>query len=198
MIVQHWAAIAAEICARWPEASFPKSSVVLYGRELADLDAAHVQAAVAAWDRDGNRFPPTAGQLRQKILELDADAPPWVEAFRWIQRLAQTGWGGPYYGPRWGETVQRADAMLHEMPDSVRSFIEAAGRQQIVMNLHEGGDGEARLRHKWEAYVQRTVRDASMAGLDGGGLRAIGRVNSEPRQIGPALQAGLVALEEAS
>jgi hypothetical protein len=177
-----WTEIAAEIRARWPEATFPKVTVTVYGNDLEDLDAVHVQAAVRAHDRAGERFPPTAGQIRKMVVELARDDPEWADVFRALRKLNSAGWGGPYHGmseDRWGP-------MFEALPDAVREFARACGPTQVYAGFQEEGGGEARLRDKWAAFVQRAKRDAGLVGLKAPGLPAVERANGELRQIGQA------------
>jgi hypothetical protein len=178
MTWEEWLLNAAELRARWPEATFPQASVVVYGNDLADLDAAHVRAAIVAHDRAGGRLP-TAGQIRAKVIELTRDDPQWTEALRACRRLISAGWGGPYhrhYEAEWS-------AVLERLPAAVREFAETVGSAQVYAALNETeSGGEARLRDKWREWVARQVRDAGLVGLEAPGLPAVERLNSRPRR----------------
>lgn len=182
MTWEHWVEIAAELRARWPEATFPKASVVIYGKDLEDLDAAHVRAAVVAHDRDGERFPPTAGQIRARVIELARDDPEWSDVFRGLRRLVGAGWGGPYHEIR----AYRWEPILDALPDPVRAFARSCGPSQVYAAMNEEGGGEARLRDKWKAFVGRASRDAALVGLEAPGLAAVDRANGDLQQIGRA------------
>jgi hypothetical protein len=180
MTWEQWLEIAAELRARWPEATFPKTSVVVYGNDLEDLDAMHVRAAVVSHDRAGERFPPTAGQIRDRIVELARDDPEWADAFAALQRLVRAGWGGPYH--RISE--RRWQPALDALPDAVQAFARSCGPGQVYAAMQEAGGGEARLRDKWHAFVRRARRDAGLVGLEAPGLAVLERVNGEPRRLG--------------
>jgi hypothetical protein len=177
-----WTAIAAEIVARWPEATFPKVTVTVYGHDLKDLEAAHVRASVVAHDRAGERFPPTAGQIRQMVIELARDDPEWADVFRELRRLNAAGWGGPYHQL----SERRWASKLEALPDAVWDFARACGPTQVYAAFNEEGGGEARLRDKWAAFVRREKRDAGLVGIEAPGLTAIDRANGDLRQIGRA------------
>jgi hypothetical protein len=188
VIWQEWLEIAAELRARWPAATFPKASVLVYFKDLEDLDAVHVRAAIAAHDRAGDRFPPTAGQIRSRVIELTRDDPEWTDALGGLRRLVGAGWGGPYHAI--SESTARGTGawrpILDALPDAVRAFAAACGSSQVYLAMNEEGGGEARLRDKWKAFVGQAKRDAGLVGLEAPGLSALERINREPRQIGRA------------
>ena len=199
MTRSEWMEIAAMMAANWPHRPMPDAALAKYFADLKDFDAADVQAAAEALYRDGREFPPNGAQIRARLLEHDEDAPDFADALRWLLKLAMAGYTSPYYGERFPRTVARCDAVLDAMPTMVRDFALDAGRAQLIANLNDPDNGEARLRWKWEQWQRRRTRDVNLIGLPGG-LGAVGRVNGgEPRRLdmGAALRA-LPGGEEAS
>lgn len=64
----------------WHNAAIPQAAFAAYYGELRDLPAPVVSASVEALIRDGSPHVPLAGQIRRKAVELELDAPPWVNA----------------------------------------------------------------------------------------------------------------------
>jgi hypothetical protein len=53
----------------------------IYAAVLEPFEAALVTAAVQTMYYDGDRFAPTAGQIRKRVADLADDAPDWDEAW---------------------------------------------------------------------------------------------------------------------
>lgn len=186
-----WLEIAAMMAANWPHRPMPDASLAKFYADLKEFEAADVQAAVEALYRDGREFPPSGAQIRGRLLEHDDDAPDFAAVYGWLMKLGMAGYTSPYYGDRFPRTVDRCERVLASMPAAVRDFVLATGRAQLIGNLNDPDNGEARLRWKWEQWQRRRTRDQNLIGLPGG-LGAVGRVNGgEPRRldVGAALRA---------
>lgn len=199
MTEAQWLRLAAELRARWPEATFSRASEVVYGRELADLDSQHVAAALAAHDRDGERFPPTAGQIRKRVVELAADAPDWSMVQRTIGRACS--FSSRRFAVGEGFVDDRA-AFLSEQHPLLAAFVERVGWAEAQWaaagDVEDGRIAEAQVRTKWEQFRGRAMREAGLVGLPDGGLATLARVNREGglSQLGAALSRALPAGHE--
>lgn len=96
MRADEFAPIAAAMQARWWAFPIPTAALDQYLVDLRDLDAAKVAAAVDALSADGLRNPPTPGQIRRRIAEIELDTPSWGAA-----RAALVAWRAD--GPRRAE-----------------------------------------------------------------------------------------------
>lgn len=182
MSPQEWREIAKRVIAKWPHQPPPPASLAESFNALSDLDAGQVMAAVESFYRDGREWPPTGGMLRQRVVELQLDAPEWAEALKWLKRYAQTGTINPAYGSR---EIYRAKGagVLAAMPARVAEFVEALGDRQLWEASEQDGGGEARLREKWLAHSRRQQREGALAGLPDSGLATLERVNGDYQRL---------------
>lgn len=178
--------LVAEVNARWPHAPLPSSTVAIWTHELADLPMDHARAAVAAHDRAGERFPPTAGLVRKLAVELENDLPDWAHV-----------WGEVMAAIRAGFHASRQPPPDHWSTPLIATFVRDVGWRQLCL---EGYDTtfSAQCRDKWRALADRVGRDASLVRLPTAGLRRLERVNGEPRRLEAALRHELPAGEPES
>lgn len=180
--------------ATWGHSPFSLDTAALWWDELNDLPYEVLEATVRVMGRDeGREHAPSAGAVRRRAVELTLDPRPWGTAQRWLKAYVGTGYhapGDPMPGRR--EEALRVKA---KMPPLVAGFIDAVGGGVIYETWSDGGNGEARLRTKYEAYVKDAVDSAVFAGLDVPGLARIERANqtATPVPIGHAIRAALEA-----
>jgi hypothetical protein len=197
MKASEWLKIVGAIADRWPHASLPESTVTQWGRDLADLPGVQVAAGLESLYRDGREFPPNAGQIRQRVAELAVAAPDWHEAHEALHRIARLEeWtiGDSHEEERDGVPVVIVDSEVRPRDDAlaaahplVRAFYEAIGQAGVLAGT-DGGNDEARLRQKWEAFVKRATRREAYRGIPAGGLRELEAIEAEPRQLGEAVK----------
>lgn len=186
-----WREIAKRMIAKWPHQVPSQASLAECFDALGDLEAEPVMVAVESFYRDGERWPPTGGMLRQRVMELALDAPDWGEVFRWINTYVRTGVCNPSYGD-FDSYVAAAERLLGQMPAAIAAFIRSVGTRQLYEASEQEGGGEARLRDKWLAWSGRQTREAALFGLPSGGLRALERVNRRgPVELGVVLRDAL-------
>lgn len=186
-----WREIAKRIIAKWPHQVPSQASLAESFDALGDLEAEPVMVAVESFYRDGERWPPTGGMLRQRVMELALDAPDWGEVFRCINAYVRTGICNPVYGGF--ESYQaRGEGQLERMPTAIAAFIRSVGNRQLFEASEQEGGGEARLRDKWLAWSGRQTREAALFGLPTGGLRSLERINRRgPLELGVVLREAL-------
>lgn len=193
MVESEWLEITARLSERFPHADLPVATLRRWGADLADLPGVHVSAAVETLCREGLRFAPNSGQIRQRAVELALDAPEWAAVLDTLRRLIKVS-AVAVDVAAWeaGADEVSADAVAYprnaaaarEHP-MIAGFIAALGWDQIEPGL-DGGNEEARLREKWARYVAASVRAESFVGIEPGGLRELERINRDggPAQIG--------------
>lgn len=207
MNISEWLDIAADIRDRWPHSDLDEDALKRQGEDLSDLPGAHVRAAVEVIARGDREFAPSAGVIRKKVIELRLDAPPWAEVLNQLEELQEVP-QTKLMGFKWVNDTEvqvltahpRAEALKREHP-LIAGFVETVGWKQIDRGLHAGGNDEARLRQKWDAYRKGVERDAEVAGLEPvEGLPALERVagrDGQPARVGSVLDRVLGSLAEA-
>lgn len=185
-----WGEVCTRVSVLWPQRAWPDATAALYFAELRSFVCDDVLAVVGLFSREGREWPPTAGQLRSHLVDLDLDMPDFLEVQRLVNRLLADGYGGPYFGL--SGSRERCGATLAQFPEQVRAFLDAYGAQELYATMLDSHNGPARLRMAWEQYVKRCQKDAALVGLPGS-LKAIQRVHSDPKRIGVALRKALPA-----
>jgi hypothetical protein len=72
---------------RWPHAALDADAFPVWREDLADMPTEEVGAAVRAWARAGERFPPTSGWVRSEVERRAQTGPPsFDEAQQWVAR----------------------------------------------------------------------------------------------------------------
>lgn len=200
--------IAAAMQSRWFAFEIPDSALVQYVADLVDLRADDVAVAVASLgDRER---PPTSGQIRRRVVELQLDAPTWTEAraaiARWragseARSVAASDWVCPA-GMCDGSSfvIEDTDARncecrplwlarlrgLAELPVLVAEFVGVDGQlaNHEADALLEGDTTlEAQVRARWEQFVRRIVDSRMLAALPAGdGLRRVEAARDEDGQ----------------
>jgi hypothetical protein len=72
--------------AHWHQNETPPTAYEIYAHELRDLSFEHVQSAVLALARDGERWMPYAGAIRRKVVVMQLDPPAWSVAISDLSR----------------------------------------------------------------------------------------------------------------
>jgi hypothetical protein len=176
MTAHEWVDIARRINANWPHRQLPKATLAKYFDDLRDLPAQHVAAAVEVLHREGREWPPTAGQVLQKLAELSVDAPEWPFVARRLRRVAAF----PANVIRAGRTVDARAERLKAEPPLLQAFVEHVGWQEIAACPEDDRIAEAQLRTKWERFAARQHRDLALTGLPSAGLPALERIARRP------------------
>jgi Loader and inhibitor of phage G40P len=176
MTPQEWLRVCSRISKVWPHQPVPPPTVDAWYQLLADLDGDQVAVAVDAIALDGAEFPPQAGRIRRKVVELSDAAQLWGEAWHEVQEAV---WRyGSYHNP--GE--------IPWSTEDVRELVRLKGWEYLCTTTDPGSVVEAQCRDLWETIRARRRDDASYAILPPAGLRRlVGRAPrpSEPRR--PAL-----------
>lgn len=175
MRAQEFAAqVGPRLLRAWTNSRLEQPDVMThYADVLQDLPMAHVIAAVTSYEAEGREFAPSAGALRKRVIEMQIDAPPWHGAWEWIRRLPHAGYlDRTYYDPRReGPAAKGAEwhcwRIFEEMPAPVRAFCRQLGRSQLVDNLFDQQNGEARLREKYAKFLSECVQTEVLAQVEG-------------------------------
>ncbi len=167
--------LVAEVNARWPHAPLPSATAALWTHELADLPIDRARSAVAAHDRAGERFPPTAGLVRKLAVEPEQDLPDWAHVWGEVMAALRAGFHASRQPPaeQWSSPL-------------VAAFVRDVGWRRLCL---EGYDTTfaAQCRDQWRALAAGAERDAALVGLPTAGLSRLERVNGEPRRLDAAL-----------
>jgi hypothetical protein len=115
--------IATSMQARWWAFPIPGAALDTYVEDLADVPIEQVQAAVDAHAADGADRPPTSGQIRRRVAELELDPPTWDEV-----RTALVRWRAARPSR---EVLVEAWTCPHGECDG-SGFVEVAGRDRRV------------------------------------------------------------------
>lgn len=176
--------VAAGMRARWPHAELPESTITVWHTAVADLPLAQIEAAVEVFYREGREFPPNGGQIRQKVIELAADAPQWGEVWRAL-RKAQMKAPALSVDPD-----HRADHLRDNGLAAVAEFIESVGWPEA--DEWTDDNLESRLRRKWEEWLRDRKAGATNQGIPSAGLARLERGDG-PRKLPASAVADAIA-----
>jgi hypothetical protein len=175
-----WDQIVALIAANWPNNPPPDLTIDKAYMDLQDLPAEQVLAAVETFNRDGESFPPNGGKIRQRVVELQFDAPSWGEIWKHLRR------------------AQMKAPAFREDRDERRPYLEAQGLTLAADFMEaigwptpdEWGDDnlESRVRNKWKEWLRDYLGGETYRGIPAGGLARLER-GTAPRKIGDAIGA---------
>lgn len=171
--------VARRVAANWPHAAWPDTTVAKIYGELADFPADQVLAAVEVRYRDGERFPPTGGQILQTLADLTVDAPAWGDAWATIRRALA-------HSPRYHPGRVRAD--LEGSHPAVHALVDQVG---LLALLEVEGDPAAfaQCRERYGAIVTGMRRRLTWDGIPAAALPALERVKRQPLPVaGPVEQ----------
>lgn len=187
MTAAEFAPIVKAMIGRWPNVNWAKwrADGVLdqYLADLADVEAGQVASAVAVLARDGREFPPTAGQIRRRAVELALDAPAWSDCKQVVRRAM--GYSSRAFIR--GEFHDERQARLEREHPLIVGFVEHVGWDEAGRVLSGESSDEAQVRVKWEQWVDHHVEGGTLAGLPDAGLKRLERANREPRPLADVL-----------
>ena len=180
MKLSEWLDIATDISDRWPHSPMPEETIRKWGEDLADLDAEAVTATIEVLYREGREFAPNAGVIRKRLAELIVDVPEWS----WVVTELRSAHSRAVQviNPT---RASEEDPLGHEYPRRERlersgplvtAFVEHCGWTQVAAGL-DGGNGEARLRQKWEQFTDRAKEQVVLQGIEGPpSMKALARI----------------------
>ena len=178
MTRSEWLKIAAVLQARWPNVPIRDDSLEIWFKDLEDLDAGQVSAAVEALYREGREFAPNGGQIRKRLIELRTDAGDWSQAYELAMEAATSHGGAEYGGLSW----------LREQDPVAADVAEAYGwRDFCLSDSTADGTRRAHFRDMFNLRAGKAAERERYRGLNAGGLRVIEQAN-EPRRMGDLVQ----------
>lgn len=155
----------------WPQTPLSDVGLAVYWEELKDFDYGDVLIVVRELMHGGREFMPPVGVIYKRLIDDELGAPQWPVVHKWLRRYNATGFhqiGDEVPGRR--EAVREVKA---QMPPLVADFISEVGGRYVYEALDSGGNGEARVRTQWEAYVTSRVQQRIRRGLPQPALRAL-------------------------
>jgi hypothetical protein len=158
---QEWLRIGARINKLWPHQPTPPETLEAGYQLLADLDGDDVATAVDALALDGERYPPQAGNIRRKVVELNDSAQVWGEAWHEVRRNVSLE--GVYRDP---------DGIGWSTPD-VRELVRLKGWEYLCTTTDPPSVVEAQCRELWESLRARRREDAAYSCLPARGCRRL-------------------------
>lgn len=188
MTAREWAPIVKAMAGRWPNVDWPRwaeeGALDQYLHDLHDLEHEQVSAAVAVLARDGREFPPTAGQIRRRAVELALDPPAWAECKLVVRRAL--GFSQRAYHD--GEFHDERQTRIGGEHPLIVAFVAHVGWDEAGRVCSGDAADEAQVRVKWEQFVAHHVEGGTLAGLPAAGLARLERANRDPRPVGEVLK----------
>jgi hypothetical protein len=199
--------LLASMMSKWPQAAQRLAGehvTAEYSRVLAEVRREHAAAAVEAWSRDGEKWPPSAGEVLQTLARLLLDPPEWGQVKAALTGHAPVPADAPDlpvecpYGECDGDGFVIVDwersetapcrcrpgrkAILRQRRTRhplVALFLAEVGTLEIA-DLLEDRTAEAQCREKWLAFLRGVNREIAYHGLAPAGLPALERVTRAP------------------
>lgn len=198
--------LVADMMRKWPQAAQRLAGEHVpgeYASTLADVRTEHARAAVEAWARDGEKWPPTAGEILQTLARLLLDPPDWGQVKAALTGQAPVPAGAPElpdecpYGECDGDGMvldwdanearpcrcrPERQAILRQRRTRhplVALFLAEVGSLEVA-DLLEDRTAEAQCREKWLAFLRNVNREVAYHGLDPAGLPQLERITSAP------------------
>ena len=205
--------LIADMMRKWPQSAQRLAGEHVpgeYASTLADVRPEHARAAVEAWARDGEKWPPTPGEILQTLARLLLDPPDWGHVKAALTGQAPVPADAPElpdscpYGECDGnglvldweanegrpctcrperQAILRQRRTRHPL---VASFLAEVGTLEVA-DLLEDRTAEAQCREKWLAFLRNVHREVAYHGLDPAGLPALERITSAPTLRRPVL-----------
>lgn len=213
--------IGADIQARWAAFPIPPSAIAQYVADLNDLAIADIRVAVESFAASPK--PPTPGQLRHRVIELQLDAPEWPAARSAMLRWRAGAAARVEAAERWvcpagicdgsGFSIDEAanDARdcecrpallavrrgLGALPLLLAEFVTTREVSNAELDRLLAGDTtlDAQVRSRWEAFVRRIVQSRMLAALPAGEGRELPRVAAARAEDGARSTSGLRRLD---
>lgn len=179
MTRDEWDKIVAFLASTWPHSPPEEGTIEIAFTELADLPAEQVLTAVRTFNRDGERFPPTSGQIRSRMTALLVDYLDYGEAWSLAKRAALKA--DPRIAAAW------LGAQSPEALAAVRDLM--GGKSVLEYNVGDEATVRAQFRDIYRAACVRARREVEYQGLPSANLPALER-GTGPRKLDPALLAG--------
>ena len=176
--------VLRQVNARWPHHPVPDSSGPAWFEDLGGHPVADVLATIIAISREGRDFPPTCGQVRQRLDELTIGAPDFDEAWRELLEFmrrhgshaaaSKLPWSNPLYGELalalgWRDLGLTPEEDLPTLRAQARRMWDAMVRRQRQRMLFADIPSDlAGLRHaSGTASIGDTLR-SPLLGVDDG------------------------------
>lgn len=178
-----WLAVVQRMRGWWPQASLgeeQKGSIALWFDDLRDHDTGQVLAAVEAFYRDGNPWPPNGAQILNKLADLSLDAKPFERVWALGHDAASM------YGQRRWEEAR--EWLLPQIGTEGVRLVEDEWRTFCLGSCSDR-TRYAQTRDLYAERVRSAMRRVTYAGIPAAGLAALERSSGEPRQVGAAVRA---------
>lgn len=196
--------LVAHMMRWWPQSADRLRDPVVaktYAEHLSDVALAHARAAVEAWSRDGKAWPPNAGELRGRLVDLAIDPPAWWQVKAAVigqtpvppdaPELPESCLHGECDGSGWMEDWVANDrwpcrcrperhAILRRRRGHhplVAEFLRLVGPAEVA-DIAGDRTAEAQVRTKWEEFVADARRIIAYAGMDPAGLPQLERLTA--------------------
>lgn len=119
---------------------------------ISDLDLSEVRAALAQLDADGRDFPPTPGQIREKVLAgKGVTAPDWDQALTEVLDAVRAGRGSVW------PNVTTGHEPLHPV---IEEAVRAMGGWHAIGQSNGGETWRAQFRDAYKLAAGRFDREA--------------------------------------
>src|SRR5205823_14685620 len=138
MSPQEWLRICSHINKVWPHQPIPPPTVEAWYQLLSDLDGEQVSVAVDAIALDGLEFPPQAGRIRRKVVELSDTGQLWGEAWHEVHEAVQRF--GCYHDPD----------QIPWSTEDVRDLVGLKGWEYLCTTTDPASVVEAQCRELWD------------------------------------------------
>lgn len=149
--------LIAVLQAQYPHHDVADGEALLLGWQMALGDVPYEAAteAVVAWLRSGERFFPSAGQLRQLVIDDTGALPSGPDAWAMVlARMKSTYPGHP--APPW------------DAPECVRQAVKAMGGMDVLRHSEEPGIDRTQFLKIYETYRARATRSLDLGALGDG------------------------------
>lgn len=171
MTRSEWDKVVAVIAANWPHSPPPDESIDKWFADLERFPAEQVYAVVETFSLDGERFPPTGGQIRARLAEFSTDHLDYGGAWKLAKAAAIKA------DPR-----EALEWLRKRCPEAAETVSEMGG-SQLSYQLENESTVRAQFRDIYAAICARGRRQEAYKGLPTGGLKALERIDGRPRKL---------------
>lgn len=174
MTEAEWDQLAIQLQARWPAKPIAEESIDLWYFDLADQPSEAVEAAIGALYRDGREWVPNGAQIRNKIIDLQAEASDWSAAYELALEAVTSHGGYEYGGMTW----------LREQDPIAADVAHAYGWRDFCRSeTTSDGTRRAHFRDMYNLRATKAIERERYRGLPSGGLKVIENAN-KPTKLG--------------